>query len=347
MKDTKFNPPGTLIYTGIKKTEKVSINLIYYDENEFIEKEIGSLEECLDFKNRKGVVWININGLHRTDIIENTGKIFNIHPVVLENILNIKQRPKIEEIEDYIFLIVKMLNYDEKKKTIISEQVSFILKENCLISFQERKGDVFDIIRERLRKSAGIIRKMGVDYLFYSLLDTIVDFYFLVIEKIGDRIEYLEDKILKGPDEKTLQTLYSLKRQTITLRRAVWPLRDIVNRMVRDGSSLIKQSTMVYLRDVYDHIIEVIDTVETLREMLSGMLELYLSSLSNRMNEIMKILTIMATIFIPLTLIAGIYGMNFKYMPELKLKWGYPAVLIFMLLTGISMLFYFRKKRWL
>jgi len=252
-----------------------------------------------------------------------------------------------EDFVDYLFVVLKMLHYDEKEKAVRAEQVSLILGSNYVISFQETEGDVFDPIRERIRMERGRIRKMGADYLAYSLIDEIVDNYFLILEKLGEKIEDMEDALVTNPTPETLQAIHGLKREMIFLRKSVWPLREVISRLERWESPLIDKSIAIYLRDVYDHTIQVIDAIETFRDMLSGMLDIYLSSISNRMNEIMKVLTMIATIFIPLTLIAGIYGMNFKYMPELESPWGYPMIYLVMLVIGIIMVIYFRRKRWL
>jgi magnesium transporter len=252
-----------------------------------------------------------------------------------------------EDFGDYLFMVLKMLRYDEEETETKTEQVSLILSSNYVISFQESEGDVFDFVRDRIRSDCGRIRKMGVDYLAYSLIDAIVDNYFMVLEKIGEKIEDIEDELIKNPTPEVLHTIHRLKRELIFLRKSVWPLREVISRLERWESPLINKSIDIYLRDVYDHTIQVIDALETFRDMLSGMLDIYLSSVSNRMNEVMKVLTIIATIFIPLTLVAGIYGMNFKYMPELDWFWGYPIVYMIMLAIGVVMLIYFRKKKWL
>ncbi|UCE38268.1 MAG: magnesium/cobalt transporter CorA [Thermoplasmata archaeon] len=346
-------PPGTLIHVGDKKTEKVKVTIMDYDESHFQEKECKKIEECFTFKDKPTVTWVNIDGIHQVDIIESIGKAFNIHPLVLEDILNTGQRPKHEDFDDYIFTVLKMLYYDEKEKVVKTEQVSLILCQNFVISFQEREGDVFNQIRERIRSGKGRIRKMGADYLAYALLDAIVDGYFIVLEKFGERIEGMEEELVTEPKHETLQTIHALKREMIYLRKSVWPLREVISGLERGESPLIKESTHIYLRDVYDHTIQVIDSIETYRDMTSGMLDLYLSSISNRMNEVMKVLTIIATIFIPLTFIAGIYGMNFNpeksplNMPELNWYWGYPLALFSMILILLIMLIYFRRKKWL
>ena len=340
-------PPGSLVHVGEKKTEKVKISVIDYSIGKFEEKEVKNVEDCFSFKRKPSVTWINIDGLHEVGVIEKLGNCFEIHPLVLEDILNTDQRPKIEDFEKYIFFILKMLYIDEKTQEIHSEQVSLILGKNFVISFQESVGDVFDAVRERIRKGKGRIRKMGTDYLVYSLIDAIVDNYFTILEKIGDNVEEMEKDVVSNPDPELLQKIYNLKREMIYLRKSVWPLREVINGLLREESNLIKDSTHIFLRDLYDHTIQTIDTIETFRDMISGMLDIYMSSVSNKMNEVMKVLTIFAAIFIPLTFIAGIYGMNFQYMPELGWQYGYFTVLLLMIIVSSVLLMFFKKKKWI
>jgi magnesium transporter len=340
-------PPGTLVHIGDKKLEKVRITIIDYDEENFEQKKAHNVEECFQFKTKPTVTWINIDGLHDVELIEKIGKHYEIHHLILEDILNTGQRPKFEDLENYIFIVLRMLSYDEKAQLINSEQVSMVLGRNYVLSFQENVGDVFEQIRERIRNAKGRIRKMGCDYLLYSLLDAIVDSYFSILERLGERIESLEEQLVREPSNKILEQIHRLKRELISLRKSVWPLRELISGLERSESELIKQTTDVYLRDLYDHTIQVIDTVESYRDMVSGMLDIYLSSISNKMNAVMKVLTIIATIFIPLTFIAGIYGMNFDYMPELRWKFGYGGVLLVMVGIGVIMLVLFKRKKWL
>jgi magnesium transporter len=340
-------PPGTLVHIGERKVGKVKITIIDYDERHYEEKEAKNIEECFPFKDQPTMTWINIDGIFQPEIIEKIGEHFNIHPLVLEDIMNSGQRPKMEDFIDYIFVTLKMLRSSEEEKETKTEQVSLILGSNCVISFQENEGDVFDPIRQRIRANKGRIRRMGADYLVYALMDAIVDNYFTILEKLGDRIEEFEEELVANPKPEILQAIHRLKREMIFLRKSVWPLREVINRLERWESPLINKTTALYFRDIYDHTIQVIDSVETFRDMLSGMLDIYLSSVSNRMNEVMKVLTIIATIFIPLTLVAGIYGMNFRFMPELEMSIGYPMVLLSMLFVGLLMVAYFRKKKWL
>jgi magnesium transporter len=340
-------PPGTLVHIGEKKAETPKITIMDYDEAHFQEKEIKTIEECFLFKDKPTVTWINIDGLHQVEILEKLGECYGLHPLVLEDIPNTDQRPKMEDYGEYIYIVLKMLDYNDKSSEIESEQISLILGPNFVFSFQEREGDIFDPIRDRIRNSKGRIRKMGADHLAYSLLDSVVDNYFIILEKLGEKIEFLEEKLVTRPTPETLQTIHHLRREMIFLRKAVWPLREVINALGRGESSLIKEYTRIYLRDVYDHTIQTIDTVETYRDMVSGMLDIFLSSVSNRLNSVMKVLTIIATIFMPLTFLAGIYGMNFRYMPELEWRWGYPFIWLIMVGIGVFMLLYFKKKKWL
>jgi magnesium transporter len=340
-------PPGTLVHIGEKKTDTPKITVMDYDEAHFQEKEIKTIEECFLFKDKPTVTWINIDGLHQVEILEKLGECYGLHPLVLEDILNTDQRPKMEDYGEYLYIVLRMLNYNDKSSEIESEQISLVLGPNFVFSFQEREGDTFNPIRDRIRNSKGRIRKMGADHLAYTLLDSIIDNYFIILEKLGEKIEFLEEEVVTRPTPETLQTIHHLKREMIFLRKGVWPLREVISGLERGESSLIKESTRIYLRDVYDHTIQTIDTIETYRDMVSGMLDIYLSSISNRLNAVMKVLTIIATIFMPLTFIAGIYGMNFKYMPELEWRWGYPAIWFAVVLISVSMLIYFKRKRWL
>jgi len=340
-------PPGTPVFVGERKVEKTKISIIDYEETRLEEKETVTIEECFPFKDTPTVTWINIDGIHDVENIQKIGKQFELHPLILEDIMNTDQRPKTEDFGHYMYIVLKMLYYDKKVNETQVEQASLILGENFVISFQEREGDIFEPIRERVRKGKGRIRKMGADYLAYALMDAVVDNYFLILERHGELLEELEDRVVMDPRPETMREIHQLKREMIFLRRSVWPLREVINSLERGESSLIHKTSRVYLRDVYDHTIQVIDTVETYRDMLSGMHDTYLSSISNRMNEVMKVLTIIATIFIPLTFIAGIYGMNFDFMPELKWRWAYFSVWGVIVAVTVLMVFYFKRKKWL
>ena len=339
--------PGTLVHIGEKKTEEVNISMIDYDESQIQEKDAATVGECLPFKEKPTVTWINVSGIHDVTVIEEFGKAFNIHPLLLEDIVHSDQRPKLEDYDDYLFLVLRMLRYDEAKEELQSEQVSLILGPNFVITFQEREGDVFDAVRARIRNGKGKIRKMGCDYLAYALIDSVVDHYFLVFEKYGEKIEVLQDEVLSQPTPETLQVIQRTKRDMIFLRKSVWPLREAINALQRGESSLVTDNVNIYLRDVHDHTIQVIDTIETFRDIISGTLDVYLSSVSNKMNAVMKVLTIIATIFMPMTFIAGIYGMNFKYMPELEWHWAYPVIWAVIIVLGVLMLMGFKRKKWL
>jgi magnesium transporter len=341
-------PPGSLIHIGDRLTEKTKITVFDYDEAHLQEKEIKTVGECRQFKDSPTVAWIHIEGIHDTQILEELGTVFGLHPLTLEDILNTDQRPKMEDFCEYIYIVLKTFyNHADENNETTSEQISIILGPTFVISFQEKETDIFKPIRERIRAGKGRLRKSGADYLAYSLIDTIVDNYFTILEHLGEKIEIIEESLIKNPSTQTLQAIQHLKREMIFLRKSVWPLRETISSLERTECQLIQESTGLFLKDIYDHTIQVIDTIETFRDMLSGILDIYLSSISNRMNEIMKVLTIIATIFMPLTFLAGVYGMNFKYMPELEWHWGYFFILGIMITIAVSMLVYFRKKRWL
>ena len=347
-------PPGSLVHIGGRRAGEPTVSVLSYDEAGFEERQAASLTECVVFKDKPAVTWLNVEGLHQVELIEKLGQCHGLHPLLLEDVLNTEQRPKLEDYGGYIFIVLKMLSVGEGEgqgesegDEVRTEQVSLVLGPNYVISFQEGAGgDVFDPVRERIRGGKGRVRQMGADYLAYALMDAVIDNYFLVLEKLGERIELLEDELVADPRPATVRAIHELKRHLIFLRKSVWPLREVVGALERGESALIQKETAVYLRDTYDHTIQVIDTLETYRDMISGMLDIYLSSISNRMNEIMKVLTIIATIFIPLTFIVGVYGMNFHYMPELEWRWGYAVVWGIMAAVALGMLVYFRRKRW-
>lgn len=339
-------PPGTMVYVGEKKVEKVKISLIDYDKDNFEMKELKSVEEAFPFKETSTVSWLNIDGLHEVDILDKIGKHYNIHPLVMEDSLNTQQRPKVEIFDKYIFIVMKMITLNVENELKI-EHLSILLGENFVITFQEGEGDIFDIVRDRIKNSKGRIRKYCSDYLTHALMDVVIDNYFSILEKLGETIEYLDDNVVENPNEALVQHIQLMKRKLIFLRKSIMPLRELINRLLREETPLIKESTIPYLRDLYDHTIQVVDNIETFRDLVSSILDVYLSSVSNKMNEVMKMLTIIATIFIPLTFIAGIYGMNFEFMPELKYHWGYPMIWVVIIVIFLSMLFYFRRKKWI
>jgi len=345
--------PGTLVHVGEKRMEEPRITVIDYDKKKFEEKEPGAPGECSGYKGTDTVTWINVDGLHDTDMISGLGNMFGVHQLTLEDIVNTGQRPKAEDMEDYVFVVMKMIYLDGSKKSIISEQVSLILTDRVVITFQEQKGDVFGGVRERIRKDKGRIRSMGADYLAYALMDAVVDNYFIVLENIADRIEDVEDGLINDPLSEDLHVIHGLKRDIIFLRKTIWPLREVVSGMEKGESRLVSGKARVYLRDLYDHVIQVIDTIESFRDTVSGLLDIYMSSVSNRMNEVMKVLTIIATIFIPITFVAGVYGMNFNpgisklNMPELNWPFGYIFAWSVMITIAAVMVVYFKRRKWL
>jgi magnesium transporter len=340
-------PPGTLVHIGEKKTERVRITLIEYNEKIFREKEIKNLDEWIPSENEPTVTWINIDGLHDVEVIEKVGKHFNLHPLTMEDVLNTGQRPKTDDFDDYTYVVFKMLLYEEKEQEVRSEQVSLVIGLDFIISFQENEGDVFDSVRNRIRNGKGQIRGLSSDYLAYTLMDAVVDHYFLILETLGEKIESLEDEILENPTPQALETIHEMRREMIYLRKQVWPMREIVSRLEKGVSPFIRKSTGMYLKDIYDHTIQVMDTIESFRDILAGLLDIYLSTISNKMNEVMKVLTIIATLFIPITFVAGVYGMNFKNMPELDWRFGYLVTWMVMIIVAVIMLLFFKKKRWL
>lgn len=324
-----------------------NITVIDYNLQQVEERQATTAEELAVYKGSGTVTWINVDGTGDAALIEGIGDKFGLHPLILEDIVHTEQRPKCEDYEQYVFLVLKMFYLKEGTSEVVAEQVSLVLFDHCVISFQERPGDVFDNVRQRIRTAKGRIRKMGADYLAYALLDAVVDGYYVILESIGERVEEMQEQVFDDPSPEVLRRIYELKRQTGFLRKTVWPLREVAVSLERGEFALIKKATRLFLRDLYDHTIQVIDTIETFRDTISGMLDMYMSSVSNRMNEVMKVLTIIATIFIPVTFIAGVYGMNFEGMPELRWPWAYPAVLALMAGVGLVMVVYFRRKRWI
>jgi magnesium transporter len=339
--------PGHLVFLGDTKTEEISIRLMDYSEKGIVDKQIKNLQNLAPCKTSQNVSWVDIVGLHETDLIDQIGKMFDIHSLTLEDILNTDQRPKVDFFDHYIYLVTKMITYNHKENHIEYEQISLILGRGFVLSFQERDGDVFNPIRERIITGKGRIRGMGADYLAYSLLDIIIDNYFLIMEKMGEVIEEYEESLVINPRSEWLNEVYSLKREILYLRRSIWPLREVITKLDRDESNLIDEKTGIFIRDLYDHTIQVIESIEIYRDMISGLLDLYLSSVSNRMNEVIKVLTIISTIFIPLTFIVGVYGMNFDNMPELHWQYGYFFIWAIMIALGVSMFILFKQRKWL
>jgi len=339
--------PGTPVYVGENRGSPPLLGVISYDEARFEEKAAASVEEALGFRRPSGVTWINVEGVQDVGLIEELGRRFNLHPLIIEDVVNTAERPKVEDYGEYVFFVLKVFEADGRGRGGDVQQVSLVLGPDYVLSFEERKTKVFAAVEERIRKGKGRSRRMGADYLAYILIDAVVDSYFGTMEAVGEAIEAIEEELVLDPKREVLQRIHTLKREMIHFRRAIWPLRELINRLERLETPLVKSATDVYLRDLYDHTIQIIDSVETYRDVLSGMLETYLSSVSNRMNEVIKVLTIIATIFIPITFLVGLYGMNFKYMPEIGWKYGYPMTWGIIIVSVAFMLAYFRRKKWM
>jgi magnesium transporter len=310
--------------------------------------EEGRMEgDTTDLLSPDSVLWVNVDGLHDVGLIQRLGGEFSLHPLILEDVVSVGQRAKSEEHEERLFVVIQMLTTDFDHGKVTSEQVALVLGEGFVLSFQERAGDVFEPVRDRIRSEGSRIRARDADYLAYALVDAVVDHYFSVLEELGGQVERLDLEVMEDPSQATMRAIHELKQEMLVIRRAVWPVRELVNGMIRSESALIRDSTKTFLRDVYDHAVQIIDTAETLRDVVSGLMDLYLSSVSNRMNEVMKVLTIMASIFIPLSFLAGVYGMNFDFMPELHFRWGYPLLVAVMAGTAGSLLALFRRRGWL
>lgn len=340
-------PPGTLVHLGEKKADKALFSVVDYDENHFSEQTTDRVEACALVRERSAVTWVNVDGLHDVAMVEKVGECFGIHPLVLEDVVNAGQRIKVEDFGDTLFMVFRTAAAPADGGRVETDQLSLILGSNFLLTFHERPSPLFDPIRERLRNEKARPRRLGADYLAYALIDLVVDNYFSLLESLGDRIEALEAELVERPTQATFRAIYGLKREMLALRKAVWPLRELIGSLSRGESPLVRDATQVYFRDVHDHAIQIIDTVETYRDILSGFVDIYLSSVSNRMNAVMKVLTIIATLFMPLTFIAGVYGMNFRHMPELEWRWGYPLALGVMGATALGMTWFFVRKGWL
>ncbi|MBK6953085.1 MAG: magnesium/cobalt transporter CorA [Crocinitomicaceae bacterium] len=339
-------PPGTLVHIGTQRRDDVTITVFDYTSTEVSEREceVADLDQ---YCNNNSITWINVDGLHNTELLQKIGEKFNLDKLLLEDILNTNHRPKTEVFDKYLFVTLKMIDLNPSKDGIIHEQVSFVMGDGWLISFQEEGGDVFDSIRERIRKLQGEIPKRKVDFLLYRLLDTVVDNYFFVTEYFSDKNAAIERDIFKNPTPEALREIQALKRQIVNFKRVVLPLREVASGLEKDGGQLIEKSTLRYLRDLYEHIIQVNDSIDSQREVVASVQDLYLSGTSNKMNEVMKLLTIISTIFIPLTFIAGVYGMNFTNLPEKDWKYGYFIIWGVMIVIAIGMLIYFRRRKWL
>ncbi|NND62423.1 MAG: magnesium/cobalt transporter CorA [Flavobacteriaceae bacterium] len=343
----KNQVPGEVAYVGKKKGLETKLEIIDYGADHYKSLVSENIRDAFKFKGTDHVTWININGLNNTEEIEKLGDHYHLHPLIQEDIVSTHQRPKMDEYDNYLFVVFKMLHYSEEEE-LIYEHVSLVLGKDYVLTFQEADGDVFDGLRERLEKSKGRVRSYGADYLMFALLDAIVDNYFSVIEVLSQKIENIEDQLFEDrATEDVTYVIQDLKKEILKIRRAIIPLREVINRLEKVETDLIQDRTTNYIRDLYDHIIQVSESVDLYREMVWGLMDMYMTTISNKMNEIMKVLTIMASIFIPLTFMAGIYGMNFEFMPELKYKYGYFVLWGLMILVFFGLLFYFRRKKWI
>jgi magnesium transporter len=339
--------PGTPVYIGEKREGAPRLTVISYDEDRFEKKTGVSLDEGLSLRHPSGVTWVNVEGIHDPGLIDELGRRFHLHPLIIEDVVNTAERPKVEDYGDCIFFVLKIFEADGRGRGGRVQQVSLVLGPDYVLSFEEKESRIFRAVEDRVQKGQGRSRRMGADYLSYCLVDAAVDSYFGVMEDVGEEIEDVEEELVVNPSREVVAKIHALKREMIFFRRSIWPLRELINCLERLETPLIRPATDVYLRDLYDHTIQIIETIETYREVLSGMLETYLSSVSNRMNEIMKLLTIISTIFIPLTFIVGVYGMNFKFMPEVEWKYGYFIVWGVIVAAALFMIRYFRKKGWI
>lgn len=340
-------PPGALIHTGTRKVDEVRLRILEYDAEGLREERLSSVTEALSIRDSTRVGWLNVDGLHDEEILRGIRDHFGLHPLLMEDVASVGQRAKLDDYDDRILLSLPMLSFHRESLTLEVEQLSLVLGPTWVLTFQERVGDVFEPVRERLRAAHGRIRSRGADYLAYALVDAVVDGYFAILEGLGDAAEEMEGRVIEDPTPEALLGVNHLKRELLILRKFLWPLREALGAFSRTESPLVSESTQVFVRDVHDHVIQVIDTVETLRDLASGMSDLYLSSVGQRTNEVMKVLTVMASIFIPLTFLVGVYGMNFEFMPELGIRWAYPAVWGVMLALGGSMFWYFKKSKWI
>lgn len=341
-------PPGSLVHVGDVLVAETRISVVDYSKENLEEQQIQSIDEVIKYKDSDTVTWVTIEGLANVEIIESIGAIFDIHQLVLEDILNTHQRPKFEEYDDHLYIVLKCLMSEDEEFSVTYEQVSILVLKNFVFVFKEKSDDLLLPVQQRIRNSKGRLRSLGADYLTYAILDAIVDKNFILIDSLDEAVTSLEDSLLVSePTEEFLHRIQGLKSELITIRRYVSPVRELMAAMLRSDSELIQDKTQIYLRDVSDHAIRVIESIESYRDMLSGLLEIYISSVSNKMNEVMKVLTVFASIFIPLTFLAGIYGMNFEYMPELRWKWAYPVLWVAFITIPAVLLVYFRKKKWL
>ncbi|SFU66413.1 magnesium transporter [Pustulibacterium marinum] len=337
--------PGTVTYMGDKEDVSLHVEVIDYNKDHYSIKNYNTVEETYHLGTEDTITWTNITGLGNVDDIKRLGTFYNIHPLILEDIVDPHQRPRVDEYEDYIFVIAKMLYY--KDKELVVEHISIVMGEDYVLTFQESEFDVFDGLRARLEAGRGRIRTEKSDYLLFCILDSVIDNYFLIVEALAEKIENLEDELFEDPQESASQEIQELKRESLRVRKNIFPLREVVSRLEKTEVSYVYPQTINYYKDLYDNIVQVIETIEIYRDMIWGMVDLYMSTMSNKMNNVMKVLTIIATIFIPLTFIAGIYGMNFDYMPELHYKYGYFVVWGIMIVMLVAMVYYFKRKKWL
>lgn len=340
-------PPGTLVHVGESQEHEPRISIIDYSKKEIVVEEIGSIEDILQYKDKKSITWVNIEGLKNVQLIEAIGQAFNIHSLVLEDILNTHQRPKFEEYDDYLYIVLKGVSLKSEGSSVIYEQISILTLDNFVFTFRESQDDLFITLVKRIQNSKSRIRTGGSDYLSYAILDCIIDQNFVLLESFDELIDSTEEELLNQPASTTLSAILGIKRELIYIRRSISPQRELLGVILRSESPLIKDKTLIYFRDVYDHILRISETIELQRDMVYGLMDMYQSSLSNKMNEVMKVLTVFASIFIPLTFIAGIYGMNFEYMPELKWKWAYPTLWVIFIVIAVGLLVYFKRKKWL
>lgn len=345
--DVHNHPPGTIIYKGKKEATVTQVEIFNYNSEKIDRLESGSVEDAFNLINPNSTIWININGLNNIEEIEKLGKHYNIHPLILEDIANTDQRPKIDELADYLYIAFKMIYFENENK-LVYEHISMIVGEGYVLTFQESDGDVFDPLRERILNNRGRVRSVGADYLAYTIMDAVVDNYLSVVEDFGDSIEELETSLFESTDDDYIPNeIQKYKRRILKLRKSILPFREVVSRLEKIEQPLIDSKTHSYIQDLYDHIIQVSESIDLYREMIWGLMDMHMNILSNKMNEVMKVLTIIATIFIPLTFVAGIYGMNFDNMPELHYRYGYFGLLGVMAVIFIFMLLYFRRKKWL
>ncbi len=340
-------PPGSLVHIGEKHSDISKITVVDYSKDHYEEKNVTALEDCRSYLEKNSTTWLRLTGIHDTQLVQSIGSLCNLHQLVLEDILHTNQRPKVEFYKEYVFIVLWLIYYNEDNDSTKYEQLSLVVGKNFVITFEEREHGLFDTIKERIEHSQWREKDLGSDYLAYALVDVIVDNYFLVLESKSNKIEEIEQSFFDDTSAASARSLYKQKANMIFLKKSIWPLREVVSTLLRNDSTIIKESTLPYLRDLNDHTVQIIEIIESIQDLLTSMLNIYQSAVSNKMNTIMKVLTVITTIFVPLTLITGIYGMNFKYMPELEWKYGYLTVLAIMGSIIFGMLVYFKRKKWL